>query len=54
MAIRVVQWTTGNVGRESVKAIAANPGLDFIPYNDNEALILTADTADRRTSSITA
>lgn len=29
MAIRVVQWTTGNVGRESVKAIAANPGLEL-------------------------
>jgi 4-hydroxy-tetrahydrodipicolinate reductase len=30
MAIRVVQWTTGNVGKESVKAIAANPGLDLV------------------------
>ncbi len=30
MAIRVVQWTTGNVGRESVKAIAANPGLELV------------------------
>jgi hypothetical protein len=27
VAARVVQWTTGNVGRESVKAILANPGL---------------------------
>lgn len=30
MAISVVQWTTGNVGRESVKAIAANPGLELV------------------------
>ncbi|MCJ7671457.1 MAG: dihydrodipicolinate reductase, partial [Acidimicrobiia bacterium] len=30
MAIRVVQWTTGNVGKESVKAIAANPGFELI------------------------
>jgi hypothetical protein len=30
VATRVVQWTTGNVGRESVKAIAANPGLDLV------------------------
>jgi 2,4-diaminopentanoate dehydrogenase len=29
MAIRVVQWTTGNVGKESVKAIATNPGLEL-------------------------
>jgi hypothetical protein len=27
---RVVQWTTGNVGKESVKAIVANPGLDLV------------------------
>jgi hypothetical protein len=27
---RVVQWTTGNVGRSSVKAIAAHPGLDLV------------------------
>ena len=30
MAIRIVQWTTGNVGRESVRAIAANPGLELV------------------------
>jgi hypothetical protein len=30
MTIRVVQWTTGNVGKESVKAIVANPTLDLI------------------------
>jgi hypothetical protein len=30
MAIRVVQWTTGNVGRESVKAIVANPTLELV------------------------
>ena len=30
MTIRVVQWTTGNVGKESVKAIVANPSLDLV------------------------
>jgi 4-hydroxy-tetrahydrodipicolinate reductase len=30
MAIRVVQWTTGNVGKESLKAIIANPTLDLV------------------------
>lgn len=30
MAFRVVQWTTGNVGKESVKAIVANPALDLV------------------------
>jgi 4-hydroxy-tetrahydrodipicolinate reductase len=30
MAIRVVQWTTGNVGKESLKAIVANPRLDLV------------------------
>jgi hypothetical protein len=28
--LRVVQWTTGNVGRRSVIAIAANPGLELV------------------------
>jgi len=27
---RVVQWTTGNVGKESVKAIVANPSLELV------------------------
>jgi len=27
---RVVQWTTGNVGKSSVAAIAANPTLDLV------------------------
>ena len=27
---RVVQWTTGNVGRRSVAAACANPGLELI------------------------
>jgi len=27
---RVVQWTTGNVGKSSVKAITANPALDLV------------------------
>ena len=30
MTISVVQWTTGNVGKESVKAILANPGLELV------------------------
>ena len=30
MTIRVVQWTTGNVGRRSVIAIARNPGLELV------------------------
>ena len=30
MPLRVVQWTTGNVGKESVKAIVANPGLELV------------------------
>jgi hypothetical protein len=30
MTLRVVQWTTGNVGRESVKAIAVNPHLELV------------------------
>ncbi len=28
--LRVVQWTTGNVGKSSVAAIAANPHLDLV------------------------
>jgi 4-hydroxy-tetrahydrodipicolinate reductase len=28
--MRVVQWTTGNVGKESVKAIVANPNLELV------------------------
>ena len=30
MGHRVVQWTTGNVGRRSVRAIVANPALELI------------------------
>lgn len=30
MALRVVQWTTGNVGRASVRAIADNPLLELV------------------------
>jgi hypothetical protein len=30
MALRIVQWTTGNVGRQSVIAIARNPGLELV------------------------
>jgi len=30
VAARVAQWTTGNVGKESVKAIVTNPGLTLV------------------------
>ena len=30
MTLRVVQWTTGNVGKQSVTAIARNPGLELV------------------------
>jgi hypothetical protein len=30
MTLRIVQWTTGNVGRRSVQAILAQPGLDLV------------------------
>jgi hypothetical protein len=30
MTLRIVQWTTGNVGRQSVAAVASNPGLELV------------------------
>jgi 2,4-diaminopentanoate dehydrogenase len=30
MTYRVVQWTTGNVGRRSVHAIANNPDVELV------------------------
>ena len=30
MPLRVVQWTTGNVGRRSLRAIASNPELELV------------------------
>ncbi len=30
MVIRLVQWTTGNVGTQSVRAIVDNPGLELV------------------------
>jgi hypothetical protein len=30
MTIRVVQWTTGNVGKQSAIAIARNPALELV------------------------
>ncbi|MHC5033174.1 MAG: NAD(P)H-dependent amine dehydrogenase family protein [Planctomycetota bacterium] len=30
MTLRIVQWTTGNVGKQSAIAIARNPGLELI------------------------
>jgi hypothetical protein len=40
MAIRVVQWTTGNVGRRALRAIAANPELELVgcyAWSDDKA-----------------
>jgi dipeptidase E len=36
------------------RLIADHPDLDFIPYNDDEALIVTNGVVDRRPSAITA
>ena len=30
MTYRVVQWTTGNVGARSVRAVVANPSLELV------------------------
>jgi hypothetical protein len=30
VTLRIVQWTTGNVGKQSVNAIAGNPGLELV------------------------
>src|SRR5687768_11107363 len=30
MAIRVVQWTTGNVGKRSVRAVTTHPDLELV------------------------
>jgi hypothetical protein len=30
MALRVVQWTTGNVGKQSVKTVVAHPDLELV------------------------
>jgi len=30
MSYRVVQWTTGNVGKRSVRAITLNPQLELV------------------------
>jgi hypothetical protein len=30
MALRIVQWTTGNVGMRSVRAVVANPGMELV------------------------
>jgi len=30
VTLRVVQWTTGNVGKQSVIAMAANPGIELV------------------------
>ena len=30
MALRVVQWTTGNVGKRSVRAVQAHPDLELV------------------------
>src|SRR3954451_12845670 len=30
MAVRVVQWTTGNVGKRAVRAVVAHPDLELV------------------------
>src|SRR5262245_63046382 len=30
MTLRVVQWTTGNVGKRSVRAVVAHPDLELV------------------------
>src|ERR1700674_5757545 len=30
MPLKVIQWTTGNVGRRSLRAIVAHPDLDLV------------------------
>ena len=30
MAVRVVQWTTGNVGKRSVRSVVAHPDLELV------------------------
>ena len=30
MTLRIVQWTTGNIGKRSVRAIVENPGLELV------------------------
>jgi 4-hydroxy-tetrahydrodipicolinate reductase len=30
VTLRIVQWTTGNVGKQSVRAIVGNPGLELV------------------------
>ena len=30
MALRVIQWTTGNVGQRSLRAIATHPDLELV------------------------
>src|SRR3974377_2204602 len=40
MTIRVVQWTTGNVGKRSVRAVAAHPDLELVgcyAWSDDKA-----------------
>src|SRR5258707_13681967 len=40
MALRVVQWTTGNVGRRAAQAILRNPGLELVgcyAWSDDKA-----------------
>ena len=34
VTLRVVQWTTGSVGRRSVRAITAHPDLELVGCNE--------------------
>ena len=40
MPIRIVQWTTGNVGKRSVRAVVAHPELELVgcyAWSDDKA-----------------
>ena len=44
MAIRVVQWTTGNIGKSSVKAISANEAEVELNGSTGEVTVVAEDT----------
>ena len=44
--LRIVQWTTGNVGREAVAAIVARPDLDLVGVFAHDPAKVGRDAAD--------
>jgi hypothetical protein len=44
--LRIVQWTTGNVGREAVAAIVAHPDLDLVGVFAHDPAKVGRDAAD--------